>query len=168
MLTFQGKTSEIYQWDGSTVSNLSNNPGYTNVGYSWSRDGYWAFMTSTFSSKDDQLFVRNQANETVFAAEWQNAPGWSEPAWSEHGLLAFCTYNRSVKKLGITNWDNFLANLWAGHTLEQAYIRASIRMSSSSWQLSMWAGDQTAVQIVEGKNIQVIWSNGESTYCTSG
>lgn len=75
---------QVYEWDGKTAKNISQNPSLHNGGQTWRNDGYWSFIT--FFSSSQNLYIRDDANQTILETK-----GQYPPAWSPHGLLAFCT-----------------------------------------------------------------------------
>lgn len=79
--------TEIYEWDGSEVKNISREIFFHDSGQSWSSDGYWAF--TTFLSSKQQLYVRDDANRTLLITKGQYSP-----AWGESGNLIFCVPRR--------------------------------------------------------------------------
>ena len=74
----------IYEWDGSAVTNISQNAGIHNGGQSWNSNGQWSFVT--FWSSEQLIYVRDQNNKTLLSTE-----GYSGGSWSTNGYLAFCT-----------------------------------------------------------------------------
>lgn len=89
--------AQIYKWDGQTATNISKNPGLHNGGQSWRSDGYWSFATF-FSSP--LLYVRNERNQTQLTVE-----GAYAPAWSQNGLLMFCSYAPAPYGWQLSMWD---------------------------------------------------------------
>ncbi len=85
----------IYEWDGQSIVDISNNPSSSNGFQTWRDDGYWAF--STFFSEEQNVYVRDETNQTVLTAEGQ----W--PVWSRNGLLMFCVHHSPDWTLSIWN-----------------------------------------------------------------
>ena len=86
---------QIYEWDGKTSSNLSQNPELNNGSQTWNVDGRWAF--STFFSSRQLVYVRDADNRTLYSDEGQ----W--PRWSADGYLIFCRWSRQGWSLLM--WD---------------------------------------------------------------
>ncbi len=91
-----GEHAQIYEWNGQTVTNLSQNADLHNGGQRWRGDGYWAF--TTWFSREQLIYVRDATNQTLLTTE-----GQYPPAWSESGLLMFCVPSRLGWGLAI--WD---------------------------------------------------------------
>lgn len=89
--------AQIYEWDGKAANNISKNPDSHNGGQSWRNDGYWSFATF-FSSPF--LYVRNERNQTQLTVE-----GAYAPAWSQNGLLMFCSYVSAPYEWKLSMWD---------------------------------------------------------------
>lgn len=81
--------TQIYHWDGQTLTNISQNADAHNGGMRWSDEGYWAFVT--FFSPEQLVFIRDPANNTLYEGEGQYTP-----AWSLTEELAFCRYDRAA------------------------------------------------------------------------
>ena len=77
------KHVQIYEWNGQSAKNISQSPLFHNGGQTWRDDGYWAF--TTFFSSSQNLYIRNNNNQTVLETK-----GQYQPAWSTNGLLIFC------------------------------------------------------------------------------
>lgn len=88
--------AQIYEWNGHTINNISQNPLLHNGAQSWRNDGYWSF-TTLFSNRQN-IHVRDNANNTVFTTD-----GYYAPVWSPNGLLMFCNYDSSGLLLSIWN-----------------------------------------------------------------
>jgi Tol biopolymer transport system component len=88
-LSFSSGADKIYEWDGKTVTEISNNPNFANVGQSWSKDGYWAFTTHYYSNEHN-LYIRDVQNQTILETK-----GLFTPEWSNEGYLMYCIYDRS-------------------------------------------------------------------------
>jgi Tol biopolymer transport system component len=105
--------TQIYEWDGQTIRNISNDPSSDNGGQSWREDGYWSFMAPFSGSQN--IHIRNAENHTVLTTD-----GYSMPVWSPNGLLMFCNNDSSGWSLNIWNGDRvievarggFIAALW--------------------------------------------------------
>jgi hypothetical protein len=89
--------AQIYEWDGQTAKNISQNPSFHNGGQTWRNDGYWSFIT--FFSSGQNLYVRDNINQTVLETK-----GQYRPAWSHNGLLAFC----------VPEYPNWALSIWSG------------------------------------------------------
>jgi len=87
---------QIYEWNGQTATNISQNPLSNNAGQTWRNDGYWSFVT--YYSEGQDLYIRDATNHTVLITK-----GQYPPAWSRDGLLAFCHYDSSDWILSIWN-----------------------------------------------------------------
>jgi hypothetical protein len=99
-LVFDGQSQldnyvQIYVWDGTTATNMSQNPTMHNGSATWSTDGRWAF--STFFSPQQLIYIRDSNNHTIFTVNG------SQPTWSSDGNLAFC--NRSSGGWTLIVWD---------------------------------------------------------------
>ncbi|HNE05893.1 MAG TPA: hypothetical protein PLT08_15310 [Anaerolineales bacterium] len=93
--------AQIYEWDGQTAKNISQNPSFHNGGQTWRNDGYWSFIT--FFSSGQNLYVRDNINQTVLETK-----GQYRPAWSHNGLLAFCVPEHPEWTLSIWNGKNIV------------------------------------------------------------
>ncbi|MCA9904295.1 MAG: hypothetical protein KC547_10580 [Anaerolineae bacterium] len=99
LLAFEGfepdsSQIQIFDWNGQTWSNISQNSDAHSYGAQWGQDGYWAFVTD-----ERRLYVRDPQNNTVF-----ETAGWYMPAWSSGGSLIFCDrIGRGPWKL--SRWD---------------------------------------------------------------
>lgn len=89
--------AQIYEWDGQTAKNISQNPSFHNGGQTWRNDGYWSFIT--FFSSEQNLYIRDNINQTVLETK-----GEYRPAWSHNGLLAFC----------VPEYPNWALSIWSG------------------------------------------------------
>jgi hypothetical protein len=78
------EAAQIYLWDGTRTTNISQNPFTHNTGQQWNANGYWAFVT--YFSDIQAVYIRNQANKTIYSVH-----GQYQPAWSEHGQLMYCS-----------------------------------------------------------------------------
>jgi Tol biopolymer transport system component len=87
---------QVYEWNGQSAKNISQNPPFHNGGQTWRNDGYWAFVT--FFSSSQNLYIRDDHNQTVLETKGQYLP-----AWSRSGLLAFCVPERPNWTLSIWN-----------------------------------------------------------------
>ena len=93
--------AQIYEWDGQTAKNISQNPNLHNGSPRWSPDGrLWAF--ATFFSSEQLLYVRDENDKTILTTE-----GYS-PAWSSDNTLAYCWRGESI------GWD---LHLWDGQAI---------------------------------------------------
>ncbi len=90
--------AQIYEWDGKKVRNISQNPLSHNGGQTWRNDGDWAF--TTFFSKSQDLYIRDNNNRTLLETRGQYSP-----AWSQKGLLIFCAPDNS-KSWTLSMWNN--------------------------------------------------------------
>jgi hypothetical protein len=88
--------AQIYEWNGQTGTNISNNPLSVNGGQSWRNDGYWTFMIPCSNSQS--IHIRDAANRTILATD-----GYYRPAWSPNGLLMFCVHRPSGWILALCN-----------------------------------------------------------------
>lgn len=89
--------AQIYEWDGQTAKNISQNPSFHNGGQTWRNDGYWSFIT--FFSSEQNLYIRDNINQTVLETK-----GQYRPAWSNNGVLAFC----------VPEYPNWALSIWSG------------------------------------------------------
>jgi len=89
--------AQIYEWDGNTITNISQNPLSNNGAQSWRDDGYWVFITPV-SPKNNDIVIRDETNRTILTTN-----GYYAPAWSPNGLLMFCTIDPSGWVLSIWN-----------------------------------------------------------------
>lgn len=105
--------AQIYEWDGQTAKNISNNPSLHNGGQTWRNDGYWSFIT--FFSRVQTLYVRNSVNQTVLETNGQYTP-----AWSRSGLLIFCA----------PEYPKWILSMWNGKDV--------IEIAYSSFISAMW------------------------------
>lgn len=87
---------QIYEWDGQTAANISQNPFSHNGGQTWDKNGHWAFVTFFSSSQD--LFIRDKFNRTILKTKGQYTP-----AWGQSGRLLFCVPGDSHWTLSM--WD---------------------------------------------------------------
>ncbi|HSO13913.1 MAG TPA: hypothetical protein VLT51_16165, partial [Anaerolineales bacterium] len=87
---------QVYEWDGQSAKNISQNPSFHNGGQTWRNDGFWSFVT--FFSSSQNLYIRDNLNQTVLETKGQYVP-----AWSRNGLLAFCVPERPNWTLSIWN-----------------------------------------------------------------
>jgi Tol biopolymer transport system component len=92
------KYVQIYEWDSQIAKNISQNPSLHNGGQTWRKDGYWSFIT--FFSSSQNLYVRNNTNHTILETK-----GQYPPAWSQNGLLVFCTPDSS---------KHWILSMWNG------------------------------------------------------
>lgn len=99
--TESDKYVQIYEWDGQSTKNISQNPLVHNGGQTWRSDGYWAFITSF--SKKESLYIRDNQNQTVLETK-----GQYQPAWSQSGLLVFCVPEHPEWTLSIWNGKNIV------------------------------------------------------------
>jgi Tol biopolymer transport system component len=90
---------QIYEWDGQIARNISKNPLSHNGGQTWRNDGYWSFIT--FFSESQNLYIRDEINQTVVKTK-----GQYKPAWSQNGLLMFCVPDPQDWTLSIWNGKN--------------------------------------------------------------
>lgn len=90
---------QIYEWDGQSAKNISQNPAFHNGGQTWRNDGYWSFIT--FFSSGQYLYIRNNSNQTVLETK-----GQYQPAWSQTGLLVFCVPEHPDWTLSMWNGKN--------------------------------------------------------------
>ncbi len=90
---------QIYEWDGQTAKNISQNPSANNGGQSWRSDGYWSFIT--FFSDSQDLYIRDNTNQTVLQTK-----GQYPPAWSQKKLLIFCVPGNPDWTLSMWNGKN--------------------------------------------------------------
>ncbi len=90
------KHAQVFEWNGQTATNISQNPDFHNGGQRWRSDGYWAFVT--FFSSGRILYVRNAENQTLLKTKAEQPP-----AWSQGGLLMFCLYERPEWVLSMWN-----------------------------------------------------------------
>jgi hypothetical protein len=86
---------QIYVWDGTHSTNISQNPPMHNGSATWSNNGRWAF--STFFSPQQLIYVRDINNHTILTVDG------SSPTWSSDGDLAFCTRTSGGWTLSV--WD---------------------------------------------------------------
>jgi Tol biopolymer transport system component len=89
--------AQIYEWDGRTITNISQNPLSDNGAQSWRNDGYWVFITPV-SPKNNDIVIRDETNRTILTTN-----GYYAPVWSPNGLLMFCTTDPSGWVLSIWN-----------------------------------------------------------------
>lgn len=114
-LTFQTPSPEyrhmqIYEWDGQTANNISQNPDFHNGSQHWRNDGYWAF--ATYFSSQQLVYIRNEQNKPVLTMEGES------PAWSQSGYLTFCVFSGYAQTL----------SMWNGITvIEIVQVQGSIR-----------------------------------------
>ena len=113
-LAFQGSGTsdlsiQIYEWDGKTTTNISQNPLGNNGGQTWRSDGYWAF--ATYFSEAGNLYIRDEKNSTVLKTKGQYTP-----AWSQNGLLMFCVNQHPDWTLAIWNGKEVI-NVTQGNTI---------------------------------------------------
>ncbi len=92
---------QIYEWDGQSAKNISQNPLFHNGGQTWRHDGYWAF--ATFFSNEQNLYIKDNQNQTVLETK-----GQYQPSWSESGLLVFCVPEHPEWTLSIWNGKNIV------------------------------------------------------------
>ncbi|MBI5932556.1 MAG: PD40 domain-containing protein [Chloroflexi bacterium] len=104
LLTFSARSpsdshTQIYEWDGRSASNISNNQPSHNGGQTWRSDGYWAFVT--FFSEKQEIHILNNKNQNLLTTS-----GQYQPAWSQSGLLMFCV-NKAPESTGwkLSFWD---------------------------------------------------------------
>lgn len=93
--------AQIYEWDGQTAKNISQNPSFHNGGQTWRNDGYWAFIT--FFSSKQSLYIKDNQNQTILETK-----GQYQPAWSQSGLLVFCVPEHPEWTLSIWNGKNIV------------------------------------------------------------
>jgi len=93
------KYVQIYEWNGQSAKNISQNPLFHNGGQTWRNDGYWAFIT--FFSSNQSLYIKDNQNQTVLETK-----GQYQPAWSQSGLLVFCVPEHPEWTLSIWNGKN--------------------------------------------------------------
>jgi hypothetical protein len=101
-LSFSGGNeshAQIYEWDGQTAKNISQNPSFHNGGQTWRNDGFWSF--TTHFAQGQNLYIRDNFNQTVLETKGQYSP-----AWSQNGLLVFCVPDRPNYILSIWDGDN--------------------------------------------------------------
>jgi WD40 repeat protein len=110
--------SQIYEWDGGTATNISQNADLHNGSPVWSPDGRWAF--ATYFSPEQVVYVRDTSNKTVLTVEGQYGP-----AWSSDGYLALC----ARKPLGI-----WALSIWDGDTIVEIALGEEISVQWRSGQ----------------------------------
>jgi Tol biopolymer transport system component len=115
--------AQIYLWNGHAAVNISQNPGLHNGGQHWSADGHWAFIT--FFSKEQLLYVRDPANQTLLTT-----PGQYSPAWSDSGLLMFCVPSSPGWSLAIWNGSTVI-EIAHGYLIEAFWRNGSGVLCSS-------------------------------------
>jgi hypothetical protein len=90
---------QIYVWDGRSITNISQNPKFHNIGAQWNPDGRWAF--STFDGGQYAVgttYVRDAENRTLLTSTLG-----VRPALASNGYAAFCNNYPSLSKLFV--WD---------------------------------------------------------------
>ncbi len=100
--------TQIYEWNGQTVSNISKNPSSHNGGQTWRSDGYWSFITFFSSSQD--LYIRDNANQTILKTK-----GQYPPAWSPEGLLIYCVPGDNEWTLSMWNGKKVVEIVRSGY-----------------------------------------------------
>lgn len=94
--------AQIYEWDGRTITNISQNPLSDNGAQSWRNDGYWVFITPV-SPKNNDIVIRDETNRTILTTN-----GYYVPVWSPNGLLMFCSNDPSGWVLSMWNGSKII------------------------------------------------------------
>jgi Tol biopolymer transport system component len=110
---------QIYLWDGSKATNISQNPSFHNGNPRWNKDGLWAF--ATFYSPQQLIYVRNTKNEPLLTISGQS------PIWNSIGYLTFCSRTDTGWALSI--WDK-----------QQTIIIDQGGEIGARWQSGSWLG----------------------------
>ena len=97
----RGKTggkSQIYEWDGQTIKNISQTPSIDFYALAWRIDGYWSSLVNLGST----VIVRDNANQTVLETRGDDSE------WTQSGLLVFCNSSETKWTLSIWNGKNIV------------------------------------------------------------
>lgn len=100
VFTGRGKTdshSQIYEWDGRTIRNISQTPSIEFYFPVWRNDGYWSATVDSGYT----IIVRDNANQTVLETRGYNSK------WTQSGLLVFCNYKNN-HTLSVWNGKNIV------------------------------------------------------------
>lgn len=102
---------QIYQWEGETLADISQNPGVHNAAPRWAADGKWAFVTQ-FSARQEVL-IRDADNQLLLRTSGQYTAEWS---WN--GYLAFCDRSSEPNQWTLNVWDGASrASIASGHNI---------------------------------------------------
>jgi hypothetical protein len=113
---------EIYVWDGSRTTNISQNPAGRDQNPVWSDDARLAF----FSERDGKIYIMIwQGSGTPVSIEWVFAQYPASLVWTNAGLLAFEAKTRQDYQSQIYVWD--------GHTASNLSQNSTMHNHSPKW-----------------------------------
>lgn len=110
---YDGDPSEIYLWDGVSITSVSQNPSGEDRQPDWSRDGQLAFLSNRDGKKYDVLVwdgVSKNDGQPVIELQRNDVQMtyYSSPTWTNTGLLTVCATGPEDEHhyVHIYGWDS--------------------------------------------------------------
>ncbi len=152
---------EIYLWDGTATTNLSQNPTGNDTFPAWSADGQLAFLSSYGILVWDGVSVKNEAPDRdsfIHAAQGLTAY-YSAPTWTNDGLLAFVSTIPPDTHAQIYVWDGHTAtNISQNPTLHNGNPRWS---GDGRWAFVTFFSREQLVYVRDADNRTLLTVEGQ-------
>ena len=169
-----GNDAEIFVWDGTTITNISQNPDTADTAPMWSSDGQLAFHSRTES--EYAILIWDGVSTPGPDSVTEVAPGmigyYSSQTWTPTGLLTFISQGPDDTHAQIYLWDGQTAtnisqnpDLHNGLPVWSADGRWAFATFFSSEQL-LYVRDQDNNTLLETEGQYPAWSSdGLLAYC---
>src|SRR5687768_9990692 len=174
--------SEIYLWDGSTTSNLSQNPTGRDSDPVWSADGRLAFLSERNGEYDiyvwDGVSLKDCSPDFyTFTNIAPELTGFmSQPVWNNEGLLSFLALSHQGTSAQIYVWDGQIATKLSQEDLSESGTPhwsgdgrlAFIPLFDPRPLLYVYDADKRPLLSVEARSSPAWSSGGYLMFCTPG